>query len=501
MTRTCAFRRGCAAAGAALAAGLSAAYAGDMLITNAVVVSPERDKPSRPVSVYISEGRIAEIARRPSRKARAAATVIDAAGKYLAPGLIDGHVHLDGVPGMLPRHEEAYAEIAAAARGQIPRSYLFYGFTTVIDLNSTPARIAEWNAQTTRPHAYFCGGAPIVDGYPTSYAPKPLRYQLMPYFLFDPERAGDFPEGYDPTGHSPEAVVARMSEDGAICVKTFYEDGFGDDASLPVPSIETVRALVAAAHARGMKVLLHANAQEAQAFGLAAGVDAMAHGLWTWADGAATALTDDVAALLDAIAARGTGWQPTIQVLYGERDLFDPAYLASAALKDALPQSLIDWYGTEDGRWFRTRLAASPYVAGFIDDGRWAEIDAAPIARVEAALGRLAARGGRLLFGSDTPSAPTYANPPGLNGRVELQRWIEAGVDPARTFRAATIGNAEFFGLDGEIGTVEEGKQADLLVLEKNPLEDPSAYDAIDMIIVDGEAFPRAALSARAGRK
>jgi imidazolonepropionase-like amidohydrolase len=47
-----------------------------------------------------------------------------------------------------------------------------------------------------------------------------------------------------------------------------------------VPKLETIRAVVKAAHAAGMPVLMHANSDEAQEFGLDAGVDIMAHGMW-----------------------------------------------------------------------------------------------------------------------------------------------------------------------------------------------------------------------------
>ena len=105
-------------------------------------------------------------------------------------------------------------------------------------------------------------------------------------------------------------------------------------------------------------------------------------------------------------------------------------------------------------------------------------------------------QGGRLLFGSDTPSDPTFANPPGLNGRIEMQRWVEAGVPPSDIFTAATSGNAEFFNIDERSGTVEVGKRADLLLLRENPLASVSAYDTIEFVILNGQIVERASLSA-----
>ena len=137
-----------------------------------------------------------------------------------------------------------------------------------------------------------------------------------------------------------------------------------------------------------------------------------------------------------------------------------------------------------------------PIVAQLVEQGLWEELDAPPIARVSAVLAYFADNGGRLLFGSDTPSDPTFANPPGLNGRIEMDRWIEAGVSPSQLFVAATASNADFFGLADEIGTIETGKRADLLLLRDNPLESVSAYDTIEHVILSGNVIERSSLAA-----
>jgi len=469
-----------------------------LLIENVTLVSPERTQPLPAASVLIHDGRIVEVGTAPSERPGQAATTIDGEGLYLTPGLIDGHTHVDEIPGMIPRHEEAFPEIARQAREQIPRSYLFHGFTTVVDLNARPETIATWNNRELRPRAYFCGAAPVVDGYPTVWLPKPERYEIVPYFLFDPDRAAGFPEGFDPEAHAPEAVVGRIEADGGICVKTHFERGFGGRGDMPVPTLALVRRLVEAAHANGMPVLLHANNQEAQKFGVDAGVDILAHGMWNWEDRTTTDLGPAARAVLDSIVATEIGWQPTIQVLYGERDLFDPEFLSQPALFDVLPRELIDWYSTEEGGWWKERLGRAPFIEALLERGAWDSIDAEPITRVRAALGYLAENEARLLFGSDTPSDPTYANPPGLNGRLEMDNWIDAGVSPAQLFRATTIRNAKAFGLEEEIGSVEPGKRADLLLLRENPLESVEAFDSIEIVIVGGRVLDRADLSARA---
>ena len=468
----------------------------DLVITNVAVVSARNLSESRRMDVLIRDGRIQAVEQVGSYEHEETIPSLDGTDRFLIPGLIDGHTHLNEVPGMTFEHERQYPDIASAARKQIPRSYLYHGFTTIIDLNSSPEVIAQWNAAAIRPQAYFCGAAPVFDGYPMSWMPKPQRYQLMPYFLYDESRKEQFPQGIDPERHMPDAVASRIAADGGICVKTHFEPGFGGRGDLPVPTLNLMQALIEAAHARGLPVLMHANSQSAQAFGTRTNIDAFAHGMWTWDDRSLTELHPDIIAIIDRAIDRDIALQPTIQVLYGEQDIHDPDYLSDPRLAQVIPQSLIDWYKTEDGQWWRQRMLRIPIVAQLVADGKWQELDAPPIARVSTALKYFADNNGELLFGSDTPSDPTFANLPGLNGRIEMNRWIEAGLTPTQVFVAATVSNAEFYGLDEEIGTIESGKKANLLLLGENPLESVTAYDSIEWLVLEGQLIQRSTLAA-----
>ncbi len=293
-----------------------------------------------------------------------------------------------------------------------------------------------------------------------------------------------------------------MKADGAICVKTFFERGFGSAHNLPVPQLDTVRELVRAAHAAGLPVLIHANSSDAQAFAVAAGVDIIAHGLWNWRDTpeTITGITPAVQKILDGVLAGNLGWQPTMQVLYGERDLFSPTLLADPRLAQVLPASLIDWYRTAQGQWFHDTLAADyprpkPRIRRYSKTGVNKGLRH-PIRRGELATGYLAAHGARLLFGTDTPSAPTYANPPGLNGWLEMQRLLKANVTPAQIFQAATLSNARALQLDGDIGTVSVGKKANLLLLRADPTQTVQAYAGIVKVILHGRVLEPASLAA-----
>src|SRR5258708_27349167 len=87
-----------------------------------------------------------------------------------------------------------------------------------------------------------------------------------------------------------------------------------------------------------------------------------------------------------------------------------------------------------------------------------------------------------LLFGSDTPAGDGFGNPPGLNGRLELQDWTDAGASLPLILRAATLDNAMALGLSHQLGSIEAGKRADLLLLTQNPLSTVSAYDSIERV-------------------
>lgn len=440
------------------------AAAQDLRIEHVTVVSPERAKPLRDATISVHDGRIVANVQ--------TTNVIDGRGLYLSPGLIDSHVHLHDVPGMSSEQEQAHPDIARAAREQIPKAYLYAGFTTLIDLISAPSVMAQWKSHAIVPDTYFCGGAAYKDGYPMNFFPVPQRYELFPYMITDDSSA--------------VAAVAHMKSDGAICVKTFYEHGFGPSHDLPVPPLELIRTLVRAAHAAGLPVFIHANGTDAQRFGLAAGVDVMAHGIWHWNEAPkATELTPSVRALLDSIVQANVGWQPTIQVLPGERDLFVASYLSNPLLARFLPESLINWYKSPEGQWMHDQMAQGDPMTEAQARAEYAGW----IQRDEVATNYLAHHHARLLFGTDTPSAPTYANPPGLNGWMEMQNLVDAGLTPAQIFYAATLANAQAVHLNREIGTVEVGKRANLLLLREDPTQTIHAYRGIVKVILGGRVL------------
>jgi imidazolonepropionase-like amidohydrolase len=77
-----------------------------------------------------------------------------------------------------------------------------------------------------------------------------------------------------------------------------------------------------------------------------------------------------------------------------------------------------------------------------------------------------------------------------------LQNWADAGAPLALILRAATLDNAIALGLCHELGSIEVGKRADLLLRKENPLTNVSAYDSIETILLNGEPIAREELRA-----
>src|SRR5262245_23495605 len=414
-------------------------------------------------------------------------------GQYLIPGLIDSHVHLASIPAISFPMQARHPDLVDAYRKQVPRSYLRYGYTTLVDLIITdPKPIQAMRGAPAHPDIYDCGGAlPVPNGYPSSFAPAEYRFALFPNTLYDPVHPEAFPAQEDRKTHSPQAAVERIRNGGGVCVKTFYERGYGRDRNLPVPSADLMRDVVAAAGAARLPVLLHASGFEAQTFGVDTGVSIFAHGMWNWGtDNSAETLPPQIKALLDRIVAHSSGYQPTLQVIGGLQLLYDPAYLDRPGVKRVIPSALLSWYRSEEAQWYKRDLAQSAP-------------DAAMRERLERTLRRgsqvvqyLARHHARFLFGTDTPSGPTIGNLPGLNGYLEMQRLVSAGMSLRQLFEAATLSNAKAFALDGQIGTVEPGKRANLVLLRRSPLESVDAYDQVQAVWIGGTSLDPASLEA-----
>ena len=469
-------------------------------ITGVTIVSPENLDHLVRGSVLIENGRIARVERKASANPPADATVVSGDGGFLIPGLIDSHVHLASVPGVAPEMnlspEAAHAEMIADYYKQLPRSYLYFGYTTLLDLAVVkPEVLDEFRRAPLHPDVYDCGPSlPLANGYPMSFAPSPLRFQLFPNFLYDPAQSASIPAEYKPQDHTPAAAVANDKRAGAICVKTYFERGFGKDRNLPVITPAMAAGVRKAATQDGLVMMMHANSFEAQKFAVASGVDVIAHGMWNWgALDRQPELPPEIKTLLDRIVKKRTGYQPTIQVMGGLRTYFDPEYLKMPTLPQVIPAPLLAWFNSPAGKWFKKELDEDNTPDAKMRQG----FDRGPLRRVRQVVGYLAARNANFLFGTDTPSAPTYGNLPGLNGYMEMQQLHEAGLSLEQIFKAATINNARAFKLDSQVGTIQPGKIANLVLLRKSPLASVDAYDSVVTVWVHGKQISREDLVAK----
>ena len=469
------------------------AWAGQQTwITNVNLVSPEKlDRVDRG-SVLIEDSRIVRVERDAGARMPAGARQVDGKGYYLTPGLIDSHVHLAAIPGMNFDQAGKMKTMTEEYVAQMPRSYLYFGYTTVIDLAVINRAFIDHLKQTpVHPDIYDCG-SPLVfaNGYPMVYMAPATRFDAYSNFIYDPTQADKIPVQYKPEDHTPAQGVARVKADGGICVKTHFERGFGEMHNLPVMSPAVYADIRKEAGKTGLVLITHANSFEAQTFAVDGGVHILAHGMWHWGDlDNEPELPPQIKQLLDKVVERKIGFQPTMQVLYGLRAYFDPDYLKSPTLPKLLPPSMLAWFKTPEGNWFKQE------IAGNEDDASLMKGLDAPLRRQQQVVAYLAGKDANFLFGTDTPSSPTYGNVPGLNGYLEMQDLYRAGMSLTQVFKAATLNNARAFKLDAELGTIEPGKVANLVLMKMSPLVDIHAYDSIAMVWVKGKQIARARLA------
>lgn len=479
----------------------ASAAADALLIENVTLVSPELAQPLGNRHVLVRDGRIALVSDKPIPPP-AGARKLDGTGKFLTPGLTDAHVHVSDAIGLpFGWDDPSLAKMADEFFAQQPRSYLYFGVTQVLDTANYGERFALFAAQKQHPDIFRCGIAPVVDGYPLVFVDKAIRHEIFADYIYEPANAREhpMPEGADPAEHTPEAVVARIAKSGALCVKIAIEDGFGEASDWPLFSAATLKRIRAATTRHGLLLVVHANALGMQRMALDADVDIILHGVWNWDEfSGQQGMPEAIAAHLRNIHARKKGYQATLRVLPGVNELVDPTLLDDPVYEKVVPASLLAWYRTDAGQWFRKQIFGPEVGSAMLEDQRKANEAWATSEQGMRALRYLYELGQPLLLGSDTPSAPTYGNQPGYDTYKEMRLMAQAGIPLSEIFRAGTINNARQLRLDKDYGTIEKGKIANLVLLDANPLASIDAWTRIDKIILRGEPIDRQALAADA---
>lgn len=487
----------CLALPVKLTAFAASNLAENILISDVTVLSAHLGQPQHHMDVLLENGRIRSVLETGTNPR--AGVRIDGRGKFLISGLIDSHVHLAHNPFVNRADRSEFEALHRSYRKQLPRSLLYYGFTSVIDLDYAPDRNGWLPESEHVPHVYHCGrGVRNAGGYGPNFVPPEFVSRAFPNLVFE-QRHGEFwPADMAPELYTVEAAVERVFESGAICLKTYVEPGFGGVFDLATPSMETLSALGAGAHQNGLVFIIHANSADSWQAAVSAGADVIAHGLWHWdGDRRFAELSQSAISAIKAVAAAGVAVQPTMQVVAGEKRSLTWDVPRKDWIAPILTKDMADYLQSFKGQWSRRALLGLYRVHNPFHNVSPAELIDVSVARSMNSTMRFYQSGGRLLMGSDTPAQDGVGNLPGLNGYLEMVGWDAAGIPLDEIFAAVTLNNARAFGIDDELGSIESGKQADLLLLNSDPLTQVEAYNDIALVILDGEVIARGDLSAQ----
>jgi imidazolonepropionase-like amidohydrolase len=405
-----------------------------MLLTNAFLVDCVRNEPHERASVVVEGDTIMEIRFGDSGPTAGHDSIVDCSGMTLMPGLTDAHVHIGAVNvNILDQHREYPSNLTALLMAGILTDTLMQGFTTVRDAGG-----ADWSFKAAVERG-------VVEGPRLLVSDKPLS-QTGGHGDWRRRSETQSPEIFCPTAGMRSVVcdgadaVRRAAREqlrlGADQIKIMASGGAmspADELAATQYQVAEIRASVEVAEAAGTYVMAHAYNDGSVRNCLEAGVRSIEHG---------NLIDEETAAMI----ARSNAYLVPTLVTY-------------EALSDEG-----DAYGVPEN------------VIRKIDEAREVGIRALRYAH-EA--------GAKIASGSDLLGP--------LQDRKARELEIKTEVmSPMESLMSATKTNAELFGLQDLIGTVEEGKLADLLVVEGNPLEDISVLqdrNNLKIIIKGGRTF------------
>jgi imidazolonepropionase-like amidohydrolase len=404
------------------------------LLTNAFLVDCTDNEPSERASVVVDGERIGEVHSGGPPSKGGYDRVIDCAGMTLLPGLTDAHVHIGAVEvNILDQHREYPSNLVALMMARILEDTLQSGFTTVRDAGGT-----DWSFKAAIERG-------IVDGPRLLISDRPLS-QTGGHGDWRRATETQPPEIFCPTAGMRSVVcdgadeVRRAAREqlrlGADQIKVMASGGAmspADELAATQYAREELRAAVGVAEAARTYVMAHAYNDESVRNCLEAGVRCIEHGN----------LIDEETAHL--IAQAGAYLVPTL-VTYEA--------LSEEGKSHGVPANVIR--KIDEAREVGIRALRYAHEAGV------------SIASGSDLLGPLQDRKAR-----------------------ELEIKTEV-MSPMESLLSATKTNASLFGMEEEIGTIEEGKLADLLVVDGNPLEDIAVLQDkgnLKLIMKGGRAY------------
>lgn len=426
-------------------------------ILHASIVNVVTGKIDVDQAIIINSSRITDVGPSNSITAPPNATVIDASGQFVMPGMTDAHIHFFQSGGLYTRpdglnlnavypYEKDQQWIKDNFYDLMAR-YLACGITTVIDVGgpmSNYARRELANAAIASPTAFVTG--PLVS----TYTPPNLDKMDPPIITVrTPEEARRLVRVQLP--HKPDFI------------KIWYIvlPGQKADSTLPM-----VRAAIEESHANGLKVCVHATEYETAKLAVTAGADILVHSV------------DDKVLdneMLELLKSHHTVYIPTLLVAQNYDRTFTQQFDFSAHdFKYANPFMLgtvMDIRHIEkmpfDFKKIRTRFP----VPSKADSTMLTNLKLAQDAGILVVAGTDAGNIG-------TQHASSFQD--------ELDAMKQAGLSNWEIIKSATINTAKGFGNDKEYGSIEKGKIADFLILSKDPTQDLNIPANIQTIVHRG---------------
>ncbi len=393
--------------------------------------------------VVVSDGRIQAIGPPASTSIPQGATVISGEGKTLIPGLINAHGHV-GMTRGLKAGPENYTEENIVEQ---LRLYARYGVSTVMSLGSDFDAIFKVRGpakpQESPRAAVFTAGRGFTGkaGYPV----------VMPGNA-GVQREVDSVE-------EVRAQVAELARQKVDMVKIWVDDHWGHYKKIRP---ELYRAIISEAHKHGLRVMAHIFYLEDAKDLVAAGLDGMAHSVRDQE-------IDD--ALIRSLKEKNTFAVPT---LVREESTF--IY--------ATPPAFLD-------EPFFSRWIAPEIVSKLKDPAYGARVKSDPdfskypgqLKMGQKNLKKLWDAGIPVAFGTDTGPPARFQ---GFFEHRELELMVEAGLTPAQALQAATSNAAAALHISGNFGTLANGKRADMILLDADPLADIKNTRKINKVWIGG---------------
>jgi len=396
--------------------GASPAYGDVLAIRGGTLIDPARSAAQSPATIIIDDGVIRRIGPSRTTAVPDKARVIDGDGLYVLPGLADMHNHLR-TGTFRPGDDQA-----GILRGLLP-----WGVTTTFD----PGVPAEKFADLRR----------TVDANPATY---PRTFLIKGVFT----TSGGWGKGYKPaTTDEARAIVRELKAAGSDGVKLMYDDmRWATTRPFPVMDRRVMAAIIDEAHQQGMKAFAHAPILELAKEVLEGGVDCLLHGI-------ISDLVDD--AFIELMKRNNACYVSTLSMFHT-----NAGYGVWADRLEAF--DLNGRLDPKDLELFRK----APSGTARLDNTGWT---AERLPLLTANLRTVHQAGIPLVIGTDTGIPGVL---PGIAAQIELALHVEAGLTPLQALLAATGNAAAMMDRQGEFGSIAEGLQADLLVLEADPRRD-----------------------------